>query len=109
MSLRWIEVCRLEEIPPDGGRVVSLPEEDLLLVRKGDGVYALRDFCPHQGMPLGAGKLDGEGAWVCPFHGARFRPEDGAPLNMPADGPVESFPVKVEGDKVLKVLVGWED
>ena len=46
--------------------------EPLLLGRDRDGaVFALRDICPHRGMPLSAGNFDG-GEIECCYHGWRF-------------------------------------
>ncbi len=35
--------------------------------------FALRDLCPHRGVPLSAGKIR-EGTVECPYHGWRFNP-----------------------------------
>jgi phenylpropionate dioxygenase-like ring-hydroxylating dioxygenase large terminal subunit len=38
--------------------------------------FALRDACPHRGMPLSGGHFDGETV-ECPYHGWRFDPHSG--------------------------------
>jgi phenylpropionate dioxygenase-like ring-hydroxylating dioxygenase large terminal subunit len=46
--------------------------EPVLIGRDRDGtVFALRDICPHRGMPLSEGRLDG-GEIECCYHGWRF-------------------------------------
>ncbi|MDZ4741102.1 MAG: aromatic ring-hydroxylating dioxygenase subunit alpha [Alphaproteobacteria bacterium] len=35
--------------------------------------FALRDLCPHRGVPLSAGKIR-QGTVECPYHGWRFKP-----------------------------------
>src|SRR5689334_24162962 len=46
--------------------------EPLLLGRDVAGeVFALRDLCPHRGMPLSAGRFDGHHIECC-YHGWRF-------------------------------------
>ena len=46
--------------------------EPLLFARSRDGrAFALRDICPHRGIPLHAGRFDGAEV-ECPFHGWRF-------------------------------------
>lgn len=46
--------------------------EPLLLCRAGDGsVFALRDICPHRGIPLSCGSFDGREVECC-YHGWRF-------------------------------------
>jgi phenylpropionate dioxygenase-like ring-hydroxylating dioxygenase large terminal subunit len=49
--------------------------EPVLLGRDRDGaVFALRDLCPHRGMPLSAGRFDGCEV-ECGYHGWRFSRE----------------------------------
>ena len=46
--------------------------EPLLIGRDRDGkVFALRDICPHRGMPLSEGAFDGREVECC-YHGWRF-------------------------------------
>ncbi len=53
-------------------RAKTLLGEPLLLCRAGDGaVFALRDICPHRGMPLSCGRFDGREVECC-YHGWRF-------------------------------------
>jgi phenylpropionate dioxygenase-like ring-hydroxylating dioxygenase large terminal subunit len=48
--------------------------EPVLLGRDRSGaVFALRDVCPHRGMPLSEGRFDG-GEIECCYHGWRFTP-----------------------------------
>ena len=54
--------------------------EPVLIGRDSHGkVYALRDICPHRGVPLSAGKFLAQGkgcdhdAVECPYHGWKFR------------------------------------
>ena len=51
---------------------VTLLGQQVLLLRDKDGrVSALRDFCPHRGMPLRHGQFDGCEVECC-YHGWRF-------------------------------------
>ena len=51
---------------------VTLLGEQVLLLRDGEGkVSALRDFCPHRGIPLRHGRFDGCEVECC-YHGWRF-------------------------------------
>jgi nitrite reductase/ring-hydroxylating ferredoxin subunit/uncharacterized membrane protein len=55
----------------------------VLLVRRGNRIYAIAETCAHLGGPLSEGKL--EGATVrCPWHGSRFSLEDGRVLEGPS-------------------------
>ena len=58
------------------GRTVAktILGEPLLLGRARDGsVFALRDICPHRGIPLSCGRFDGREV-ECGYHGWRFAP-----------------------------------
>jgi len=41
-------------------------------LRSGE-LFALRDICPHRGVPLSAGRIMAEGSVECPYHGWRFK------------------------------------
>mgnify|MGYP001598479160 CR=1 FL=1 len=72
-------------------RRVMLLGEPVLIGRMKDGTaFALRDICPHRGVPLSAGKVMPEGAVECPYHGWRFR----------ADGQCALIPSLVGGEAV---------
>jgi phenylpropionate dioxygenase-like ring-hydroxylating dioxygenase large terminal subunit len=50
--------------------------EPVLLGRTHDGkIFALRDICPHRGVPLSAGRLLRGNTVECAYHGWRFAPE----------------------------------
>ena len=62
--------------------------EPVLLGRMRDGAaFAMRDICPHRGVPLSAGKILAENTVECPYHGWRFR----------RDGVCSAIPSLVEG------------
>lgn len=53
----------------------TMLDEPLLIGRDADGkVFAIRDNCPHRGMPLSYGRFDGREVECC-YHGWRFRPD----------------------------------
>jgi phenylpropionate dioxygenase-like ring-hydroxylating dioxygenase large terminal subunit len=82
--------------------------EPLVFGRARDGAaFALRGLCPHRGMPLHHGRLDG-GEIECPYHGWRFKPsgECAAIPALPESHPhdvgricIEAYPVReVQGN-----------
>jgi phenylpropionate dioxygenase-like ring-hydroxylating dioxygenase large terminal subunit len=82
--------------------------EPLLIGRDESGaVFALRDLCPHRGMPLSAGRFDGREVECC-YHGWRFDRAGRCTLIpslvagrsfMPARIHVRSYPVReVQGN-----------
>ena len=58
-------------------------DEPLVLVRRGEQVYALADRCAHLGGPLSEGSLE-DGCIVCPWHGSHFALDDGRVVQGPS-------------------------
>ena len=67
------------------------------MARSEGKVYALRDVCSHAEIPLSDGEIE-DGAVECWLHGSRFELARGRPLGLPANQPVPTYPVKLEGD-----------
>jgi nitrite reductase/ring-hydroxylating ferredoxin subunit len=63
-------------------------------------LYAFDDTCTHMGCSLASGELDGA-VVTCPCHGSQFDVTSGAVLRGPAQRPVRSRSVKVDGDELL--------
>ena len=61
--------------------VLGIP---LVLGRTSGGeAFAMRDICPHRGMPLSFGRFDGREV-ECPYHGWRFEPRSGQCQAIPS-------------------------
>jgi len=58
----------------------------ILLVRRGERIFAMAETCSHFSGPLSEGKLEGDSI-ECPYHASRFSLEDGRVLNGPAVHP----------------------
>jgi 3-phenylpropionate/trans-cinnamate dioxygenase ferredoxin subunit len=69
--------------------------------------YAVHGQCSHARQSLATGKLRGF-TLSCPLHGARFDVRTGACLAAPAQRPITSFPVTLEGGKVCVDISGVE-
>lgn len=72
-----------EQLPDATPTKAALGTTNLVLVRRGDLVYALRATCSHAGGPLPEGTLKGD-TITCPWHGSVFRLSDGAVRHGPA-------------------------
>jgi len=101
MASGFVEVAAAAGIPVGGVMPVTVSGVEILLCRGGDGVlYAVENLCTHEFSPLGAGRMVGCEI-ECPRHGARFDVRTGEATRLPAAAPVRTFPVKVEGGRVL--------
>lgn len=63
-------------------------------------VYAVDDMCTHEDASLSKGSLHGD-CVKCPLHGSRFRLINGEALDEPAEEPLKTYAVKIEGDNIL--------
>ena len=97
--MRYIAVCKLEEIPDRGGKMVEIDGLEIALFRIGDQVYALDNECTHAGGPLAEGEIEGEEV-ICPWHEARFNLKTGKATAPPAFADVQTYPVRVRDGQV---------
>jgi phenylpropionate dioxygenase-like ring-hydroxylating dioxygenase large terminal subunit len=68
----WYYALPGHRLRPGGRLARTLLGEPLLLGRDREGrVFALRDICPHRGIPLSYGRFDGTEIECC-YHGWRF-------------------------------------
>ena len=68
----WYVAMAARDLAPGAMAARMLLGEPVLLARRLDGsVFALRDLCPHRGIPLHFGRFDGETV-QCGYHGWRF-------------------------------------
>jgi len=67
----FTKVARAEEIPPGDCKVILLNEKAIALFNVGGTFYAIYNKCPHEGGPLGEGKLKGH-VVSCPWHDLAF-------------------------------------
>jgi phenylpropionate dioxygenase-like ring-hydroxylating dioxygenase large terminal subunit len=80
----WYPALRVDELRREGTATTILLGIPMLLGRKRDGaLFALRDLCPHRGIPLSAGWFDGETV-QCKYHGWRFEPCSGRCEEIPS-------------------------
>lgn len=77
----------------------ALGPTGLVLVRRGDVVYALKDTCSHAGGPLSEGELHGD-AIVCPWHQSHFRLSDGAVVHGPAHTRQVAYRARINAGQV---------
>jgi phenylpropionate dioxygenase-like ring-hydroxylating dioxygenase large terminal subunit len=73
----WYRALPSEKVKPGQLQKAMLLEIPLVIGRDHHGhPFALRDACPHRGMPLSCGRFDGEQV-ECSYHGWRFDAHSG--------------------------------
>jgi 3-phenylpropionate/trans-cinnamate dioxygenase ferredoxin subunit len=95
----WIRVCSIDEIKEGEVYPFDIKGKELMLVKYNGNVYALDRICTHQYADLSMGFVS-EGEIVCPLHLARFRLTDGIVTNPPADIPLNTYNIKIDGGVV---------
>ena len=71
----------------------------ILLVRRGDRLFAMAETCSHFSGPLSEGKLEGDTV-VCPHHFSRFALEDGRVLDGPAVHPQPCLEIRMRNGQI---------
>lgn len=80
---KWVAVMEESELEQDKPTRAEHERVPILLVRRGERVFALAETCSHFGAPLSEGKLVDDSI-VCPWHESRFSLADGHVINGPA-------------------------
>ncbi|MCY7383575.1 MAG: Rieske (2Fe-2S) protein [Microcoleus sp. CAN_BIN18] len=94
----WVEITALNQVPEWGVLKVKVEDTSLILNRQGTNVTCYRNACTHLEYPIDMGKVS-DGIITCPFHKFRYKLDTGKCLNAPDS--LESYPVKIEGDRVF--------
>ena len=79
----WSPVMAESDLPEAELRRAEVQGRSVLLVRRNGRIFAIGEKCAHLGGPLAEGELDGDSV-VCPWHGSRFRLENGDVIDGPA-------------------------
>jgi nitrite reductase/ring-hydroxylating ferredoxin subunit/uncharacterized membrane protein len=80
----------------------------ILLVRRGDHLFAMAETCSHFSGPLSEGKLVGDSI-VCPYHFSRFALEDGRVLDGPAVHPQPCLEIRKRNGQIEVRKPNWKN
>lgn len=98
-TARRVRAVAVDDVAGRIGLVARVDDPDagpLAVYHLGGALYATADACPHAGVRLSRGALEGA-VVTCPGHGSQFDVRSGERLRGPADDPVRTYPVAVEG------------
>lgn len=95
----WVLVADAAEIPEEGALGLEVRGSPVCLARSGGRLYAVKDQCTHEDVPLSEGYVE-DGVIECFRHGSQFELATGRVLNLPALKNVAVFPVRVDGPRV---------
>jgi naphthalene 1,2-dioxygenase system ferredoxin subunit len=99
----WIDVAAQADLFDGAGVAVNADGRDIALFSVEGEVFAIDNLCSHGDARLCDGFVEGHQV-ECPYHQAMFNLRDGTVNCGPATKPVKSWPVKIEGGRVLLQL-----
>jgi nitrite reductase/ring-hydroxylating ferredoxin subunit/uncharacterized membrane protein len=95
----WTDVAAGAEVREEKPVAAQAGTRTVVLVRRSGRVHALAGRCVHRSGPLADGELV-DGCIECPWHGSRFRLEDGSVERGPAAYPQPVFEVRERDGRV---------
>lgn len=102
----FVPAIPVTELPENKPRRVEVAGQPVLLVRRGQQVYAVGAVCSHYGGPLEKGKLEGNQI-VCPWHYSHFSIQDGSYKSGPTTSPLPLYDARIENG-VIQIRVHTE-
>ncbi|MFW5843542.1 MAG: Rieske 2Fe-2S domain-containing protein, partial [Spirochaetota bacterium] len=97
----WKKVAQSKDIQEGSPFSADLSdEESVLLVRKGENLFAWGNACPHVGCPLSWGYIHGDEI-VCGCHNARFDITTGKLRSAPGVDDLPAYEVREEDGEVF--------
>ncbi len=97
------EIGKLEDFPEGRIHGVVVNEDAFIVVNLDGTLHALDGICTHAFAELRMGFLTGD-AVRCPLHLSQFDVETGEAITPPAEDPLRTYEVEVEGETVYLVL-----
>ncbi|MFY9314493.1 MAG: non-heme iron oxygenase ferredoxin subunit [Burkholderiales bacterium] len=107
MTQEFIEAAQARELAPGRMKRVDLGGQRILIANVAGRICAVDDTCTHEDASLSTGVLRGE-LVKCPLHGSRFNVCTGKVLEEPAEADLRTYPVRLEGARILIGLPGRE-
>ncbi len=98
-------LCRIEDIPDGGSLTAAIGARPVILLRRGQAVWAYLNRCPHFSVTLDAAHgavltYDAQ-VLMCAHHSALFRFEDGLCIEGPCQGAaLDPQPLRVDAGRV---------
>ena len=96
----FVEVGKAGELQPGKMKRIDIGGRRILLANLEGRFYAADDTCTHEEASLSTGFLKGE-LVKCPLHGSLFNVRTGEALEEPAEENLKTYPVRLEGERIL--------
>ncbi len=94
-----VKVCQASDVANGTMKPVEPHGVPILIAQVQGRYFAVGDVCSHARSRLSDGYLHEDGCTVeCPTHGAIFSLESGDALEFPADEPIPTYGVELDGN-----------
>ena len=100
IDLGYQDVGEISDLAPGNMLRVTAHGTWILIANVNGTCYAVADSCTHEEAPLSLGALVDD-CVRCPLHGGRFCLRDGRALEEPAEIDLATYPVRIDGDRIL--------
>jgi len=100
VTQEFIEAGKAGELAPGTMKRADVRGRRILLANVDGRICAVDDTCTHEDASLSTGVLKGE-LVKCPLHGSRFNVCTGKALEEPAEESLRTYPVRLEGARIL--------
>lgn len=102
----FVDACAIGDVAPGTLRASVVAEVAVLLANVDDEIYAFRNGCPVDGLPLEGGRLTGT-VLVCPWHNCSFDARTGKRVDGEEGAGLTPVPIALVGSAVqVAVNVG---
>lgn len=99
MAKKYVAAATKGDVAPGEVFVADVDGEQIAICNVDGSFYAIEDVCTHDGSSFDMAFIEGQQI-TCPRHGAVFDVTTGDVLEAPAFAPVQTFPVRVNGDTI---------
>ncbi len=99
--MEWIQVADSSDCPHVGDmKRLRIQGKKYLLAHGDSGYFIVDEMCSHEDSSLYLGCVQGDRI-KCSLHGSRFQLQTGEALDEPADEPLGTYPLKMEGTAIF--------
>jgi nitrite reductase/ring-hydroxylating ferredoxin subunit len=95
----FVTVGKADDVPVGEARAFDVGGTVVAVAHTEGAWFAIDDTCTHRQCSLAEGDIY-EGVVTCPCHGSEFDLSSGEAVNGPAEDPVRTYEVRVEGEEV---------
>lgn len=95
----FVPVVGFDELAENKPQRFEVKGEPVLLLRRGQQLYAVGAICSHYGAPLEQGTLR-DSTIECPWHYSRFSLQDGGVQTGPSTAPLPVYETQVKDGKI---------